>query len=81
MLALTALSSDVGAFGRVLLVEQLSEGGAALHPGAAADGNDQRLARNDASGRGVGVVAPSLAIVAAWLVVSFTLALRLFRWR
>jgi ABC-2 type transport system permease protein len=32
-------------------------------------------------GAGWGVVAPSLAIVAAWLVVTFTLALRLFRWR
>lgn len=32
-------------------------------------------------GAGWGVVAPSLAIVGAWLVVSFTLALRLFRWR
>ncbi len=26
-------------------------------------------------------IAPSLAIIAAWLVVSFTLALRMFRWR
>ncbi len=32
-------------------------------------------------GAGWATVAPSLAIVAAWLVVSFTLALRLFRWR
>ena len=32
-------------------------------------------------GAGWGVVAPSLAIIAAWLVVTFTLALRLFRWR
>ncbi|CAN5535633.1 ABC transporter permease [soil metagenome] len=32
-------------------------------------------------GAGWSVVAPSLAIVAAWLVVTFTLALRLFRWR
>jgi ABC-type multidrug transport system permease subunit len=32
-------------------------------------------------GAGWSVVAPSLAIVAAWLVFSFTLALRLFRWR
>ena len=32
-------------------------------------------------GAGWSVVAPSLAIIAAWLVVSFTLALRLFRWR
>jgi ABC-type multidrug transport system permease subunit len=32
-------------------------------------------------GAGWATVAPSLAIVATWLVVSFTLALRLFRWR
>ena len=32
-------------------------------------------------GAGWATVAPSLAIVAAWLVVSFSLALRLFRWR
>jgi ABC-type multidrug transport system permease subunit len=32
-------------------------------------------------GAGWATVAPSLAIVAAWLAVSFTLALRLFRWR
>ena len=32
-------------------------------------------------GAGWSAVAPSLAIVAAWLVVSFTLALRLFRWK
>ena len=32
-------------------------------------------------GAGWSVVAPSLAIVAAWLVASFTLALRLFRWK
>jgi ABC-type multidrug transport system permease subunit len=32
-------------------------------------------------GAGWAVVAPSLAIVGAWLVVSFTVALRLFRWR
>ena len=30
---------------------------------------------------GWSVVAPSLAILAVWLVVTFTLALRLFRWR
>jgi ABC-type multidrug transport system permease subunit len=28
-----------------------------------------------------GAIAPSIGIVAAWLVVSFTLALKLFRWR
>ncbi|MEP7002616.1 MAG: ABC transporter permease, partial [bacterium] len=32
-------------------------------------------------GAGWSVIAPSLAIVGAWLVVSFTVALRLFRWR
>ena len=32
-------------------------------------------------GAGWVVVAPSLAIVTAWMVVTFTLALRLFRWR
>ncbi len=32
-------------------------------------------------GAGWSVVAPSLTIVALWLVVTFTLALRLFRWR
>ena len=32
-------------------------------------------------GAGWQAVAPSLAIIATWLVVSFTVALRLFRWR
>ena len=32
-------------------------------------------------GAGWSAVAPSLAIISAWLVVSFTVALRLFRWR
>lgn len=32
-------------------------------------------------GAGWAVVAPSLAIIGAWLVVSFVVALRLFRWR
>lgn len=32
-------------------------------------------------GAGWSAVAPSVAIVAAWLVVTFTLALKLFRWR
>ncbi len=32
-------------------------------------------------GAGWGGVAPSVAIMGVWLVVSFTLALRLFRWR
>jgi ABC-type multidrug transport system permease subunit len=32
-------------------------------------------------GAGWSVVAPSIAIIAAWLVFSFTLALKLFRWR
>lgn len=32
-------------------------------------------------GAGWSTIAPAMAIVAAWLVVSFTLALRLFRWR
>jgi ABC-type multidrug transport system permease subunit len=32
-------------------------------------------------GLGWGAVAPELAIVSAWLVLSFTLALRFFRWR
>jgi ABC-type polysaccharide/polyol phosphate export permease len=32
-------------------------------------------------GGGWGTVAPSLAIMGAWLVATFALALRLFRWR
>jgi ABC-2 type transport system permease protein len=32
-------------------------------------------------GAGWGQLAPELAIIAAWLTVSFTLAVRLFRWR
>jgi ABC-type multidrug transport system permease subunit len=32
-------------------------------------------------GAGWDRLAPEMAIVAAWLVVSFTLAVRLFRWR
>ena len=32
-------------------------------------------------GAGWSAIAPQLAVIAAWLVVTFTLALRLFRWR
>jgi ABC-type multidrug transport system permease subunit len=32
-------------------------------------------------GAGWGAVAPSLAVIAAWLVVSFSVALKLFKWR
>ncbi|MBC7670987.1 MAG: ABC transporter permease, partial [Polaromonas sp.] len=32
-------------------------------------------------GAGWSVVAPSMAILGVWLVVSFTLAFRMFRWR
>ena len=32
-------------------------------------------------GGGWNVVAPSMAILGVWLVVSFALALRMFRWR
>jgi hypothetical protein len=32
-------------------------------------------------GAGLPRLAPELAVIAAWLVVSFLLALRLFRWR
>jgi ABC-2 type transport system permease protein len=33
------------------------------------------------SGAGLGEVLPELAVIAAWLIVSFLLAVRLFRWR
>ena len=39
------------------------------------------LRANMLQGAGWGTVGPELAIVATWLVVCFTLALRLFRWR
>lgn len=39
------------------------------------------LRANMLRGAGAGVVGPELAIIAAWGVVSFALALRLFRWR
>lgn len=39
------------------------------------------LRLNMLQGAGLGTVAGELAILAAWLVVTFTLALRLFRWR
>lgn len=39
------------------------------------------LRANILRGSGWGVVAPELAIIATWLLVSFLLALRLFRWR
>ena len=42
---------------------------------------DRRAAREHAAGRVVGRVGRELAIIATWLVVCFTLALRLFRWR
>jgi ABC-type multidrug transport system permease subunit len=32
-------------------------------------------------GAGWGAVAPAVAVIAAWLLLTFTLALRLFRWR
>jgi ABC-type polysaccharide/polyol phosphate export permease len=36
---------------------------------------------NMLQGAGLGMLAGELGIIAAWLVVCFTLALRLFRWR
>ena len=39
------------------------------------------LRANMLRGAGFGVVGPELAIMTAWLVVCFVLALRLFRWR
>jgi ABC-2 type transport system permease protein len=39
------------------------------------------LRENILRGAGWQVVAPELAIIATWMVVSFVLALRLFRWR
>jgi hypothetical protein len=32
-------------------------------------------------GAGVSEVLPELAVISAWLAVSFVLAVRLFRWR
>jgi hypothetical protein len=39
------------------------------------------LRANILRGAGWHTVAPELAIIAAWLVVCFILALKLFRWR
>jgi len=39
------------------------------------------LRANMLRGAGLGVVGPELAIIAAWFVLCFALALRLFRWR
>jgi ABC-type polysaccharide/polyol phosphate export permease len=39
------------------------------------------LRANILRGAGWQLVLPELAIIAAWLVVSFVLALKLFRWR
>ena len=47
----------------------------------AADGVDRRAARAHAAGSQPRQLAPQLATLAVWLVVCFTLALKLFRWR
>jgi ABC-2 type transport system permease protein len=39
------------------------------------------LRANVLRGEGLATVAPELAVILAWLVLSFSLALRLFRWR
>ena len=39
------------------------------------------LRANMLQGAGMGVIAPEMAILAAWMVVCFALAMRLFRWR
>jgi len=39
------------------------------------------LRGNVLRGAGLGVVAPELAIILGWMVVSFGLAVKLFRWR
>jgi hypothetical protein len=39
------------------------------------------LRTNMLQGGGFSVVAPQLGVLGAWLLVCFTLALKLFRWR
>ena len=54
---------------------------AALHQGAAADRGHRRPARQHAARRGPGASGPQMGVLAAWLVVCFPVALKLFRWR
>ena len=57
-----------------------SRSSAAVHPGAAADGADQRAAGGDAGGGDAGVAVGRGEILALWGAVAFALALRWFRW-
>ena len=74
--------ADVASLGRLLLVGALSRGGPALHPGAAPDRAQRRAARRDAGGQRPGRHrGPSSRVLAAWALVSFAVALRIFRWQ
>ena len=73
--------ADVDSFRRVLLGAAIPRRRAALHQRAAADGADRRAARAHAAGRRAPQLGPQLAVLGAWLVVCFALALKLFRWR
>ena len=55
--------------------------GPAVDPRAAAHRGHRCPQGDDAPRRRVGQVLPELAVISAWLVLSFLLAVKLFRWR
>ena len=73
--------ADVDRLRCVLFGATISGHAAADDQGASVDRGDRRVAREHASGRELAGVAPQLAVLGAWLMVCFTLALKLFRWR
>ena len=73
--------ADVAALGRLLLVGALPEGRAAVHPGAAADGPERRAAGGDAGGPRLAAVAGLARGPGRLGLVSFAVALKIFRWQ
>ena len=67
--------ADVDCLRRVLLGAAFSGSDSAADPGSAADGDYRRTARQHAAGRGLAQLWPEIAVLGAWLIVCFTLAL------
>ncbi len=73
-------AADVALLGRLLLLRAVPRRDAAVHPGPPARPSPQGAPAVILEGMGWLDVAPAMAILAAWAVVTFLVALRIFRW-
>ena len=72
--------ADVGVVRHLLLVRALPGRDAAVRSAPAADGANDALRAVMIEGAGFAGVGSELLVLAGWTVVSFVLALKLFRW-